>query len=54
MKKRRDEILNMAGLDKKCKEEQLELKIKACQQVYDEFKDKIYNFAPDIEQTQAK
>ncbi len=48
MKKRRDEIISTVGLPvDACKEEIFEARLKACQQVYAEFKDKIYNFTPD-------
>ena len=51
MKKRRDLLLvdrNVTVENGYCKEEVFEERIKVCKQVYDEFKDKIYNFVPDL------
>lgn len=51
MKARRDQLLLKSQICTEngyCKEEIFEERIKVCKQVYDEFKDKIYNFVPDL------
>ncbi len=48
MKNRRDELIKEGKLpEDACKEEIFEVRLRACQQVYEEFKDRIYNFTPD-------
>ena len=52
----RDRLLNEKGFTETngyCKEEIFEAKVRACQQVYDHFKDKMFNFTTDINENLA-
>ena len=50
MKARRNELMKETGISLEngfCKEEVFEAKLRVCKQVYNEFKEKIYNFVPE-------